>query len=178
MRQIVLVSGAPGSGKSTLAGPLARELSFPLLSKDTIKERLFDSLGHVDEDDLVSSRRLGGAAMELLWRVARDCPQAVLEANFRFRSEYERERALELSPHPVEVYCRVPASVAAERYSVRGASANHHPVHVLRATQAQALEEFLTPLRLGPVVEVDTTSPVDVSALAKEVRRLLPKDPS
>jgi adenylate kinase family enzyme len=45
MRRVVIVSGAPGAGKSTMAGPLAGELGFPLLSKDVIKETLFDVVG-------------------------------------------------------------------------------------------------------------------------------------
>ena len=90
---MIIVSGAPGAGKSTLAGPLAAELGFPLLSKDVIKETLFDQLGHVADDERRSSQQLGGAAMELLWRLASACPAVVLEANFRSRSSYEREPA-------------------------------------------------------------------------------------
>jgi predicted kinase len=41
---VVLVSGVPGTGKSTIAGPLAAELGFALLAKDTIKEVLADEL--------------------------------------------------------------------------------------------------------------------------------------
>ncbi len=70
----MIVSGAPGAGKSTVAGPLAAELSFPSLSKDVIKETLFDQLGHVAEDERRSSQQLGGASMELLWRVPQRGP--------------------------------------------------------------------------------------------------------
>lgn len=92
MREVVVVSGAPAAGKSTLAGPLALTLGFPLLSKDVIKEALFDHLGHVDDDERTSSRKLGAASMELLWRIASDSPRVVIEANFRSGSEYERTR--------------------------------------------------------------------------------------
>jgi predicted kinase len=173
VREVVVVSGAPGAGKSTLAVPLARALGFPLLAKDVIKESLFDSLGTVDADPLVSSRRLGAAAMELLWRLAAECPSVVIEANFRSRSAYERGRLHALSPRPVEVYCRVDAEVAARRYADRGAASNHHPVHVVRSLPVSAFEEFQAPMGLGPVLEVDTSARVDVPALAARVQAAL-----
>ena len=64
-RRLVYVSGAPGSGKTSLAVPLAAELGYALLAKDRIKETLHDALG-APEPDRAWSRRLGGAAMELL----------------------------------------------------------------------------------------------------------------
>jgi predicted kinase len=173
VREVVVVSGAPGAGKSTLARPLAAELRFPLLSKDTIKESLFDHLGHVAEDEFRSSQLLGGAAMELLWGLAVDCPSVVLEANFRSQSPYEREKLLSLASRPVEIYCRVPIEVAHERYALRGASANHHPVHVARALPIESFEEFQHPFGIGHVIEVDTTQQVDIPALAWRVSAVL-----
>jgi predicted kinase len=88
-RKLVYVSGAPGSGKSSLGVPLAAELGYALLSKDRIKETLHDAFG-APAPDLAWSRRLGGAAMELLWTLAACAPAVVLEANFRPHSQYER----------------------------------------------------------------------------------------
>jgi predicted kinase len=173
VRRVVVVSGAPGAGKSTLAVPLARALDLPLLSKDTIKESLFDVLGHTSPNELESSRQLGAAAMTLLWRLAAGCPAVVLEANFRSRSAYEREQLQALSPIPVEVHCRVAPEVAAARYDERGATTHHHPVHVVRSISPAALAEFQEPFALGPVVDVDTNRPVDVSAVADAVRDAL-----
>jgi hypothetical protein len=85
-RRLVYVSGAPGSGKTSLAVPLAAELGYALLSKDRIKETLYDALG-APAPDRAWSRMLGGAAMELLWALAADAPAAVIEANFRSYSE-------------------------------------------------------------------------------------------
>jgi hypothetical protein len=45
-----------------------------------VKEILYDALG--EEADLAWSRRLGAAAMEMLWARAAYAPAAVLEANF------------------------------------------------------------------------------------------------
>lgn len=173
MGEVVIVSGAPGAGKSRLAVPLARELGFPLLSKDIIKETLFDQLGHVDPDERASSKRLGAASMELLWRLARNFPRVLLEANFRSQSEYERKQLQALAARPVEVYCSVPIQLAAERYARRGSSPRHHQVHIARELPHHAFEEFQRPFELGPVIEVDTTTAVDIRSLAAEVSSLL-----
>src|SRR5258708_16305412 len=114
-RQVVLVSGAPGSGTTSLAGLLAAELGFALLSKDRIKETLHDALG-APAPDLAWSRRLGAAAMELLWALAADAPAVVLEANFRPHSSYEQNRISALSARPVEVNCVCPPELPARPY--------------------------------------------------------------
>jgi adenylylsulfate kinase-like enzyme len=132
LKRVVLVSGAPGSGKTTIAVPLAAELGFPLLSKDIIKEQLFDVLGAGDGDPFSWSKRLGAASMELIWTLARHFPEAVLEANCRPHSPYERSRISQLSARVIEINCVCPFEVASDRYSTRARSGQHHPVHVLR----------------------------------------------
>ena len=126
MRRLVYVSGSPGAGKTSLAAPLAAELGYALLTKDLIKETLHDALGAPDPD-LAWSRRLGGAARELLWTLAARSADVLIEANFRPDSEYERSKLTALGGCPVEVYCAL--------------------------------------------VTVDTTTPVDVAAMAAQVRR-------
>lgn len=72
MRRLVYVSGKLGAGKTSLAFPLAAELGYSLVTKDLVKETLYDAL-HVPgegEIDRAWSRRLGGASMELLFALA------------------------------------------------------------------------------------------------------------
>jgi predicted kinase len=173
MRTLVLVSGAPGAGKSTLARPLAGHLGLPLLTKDTIKEQLHDSLGPLDADPFVSSRRFGGAAMDLLWRLASCCPAVVLEANFRPGSAYERARIAELCPAPVEVHCHCPPEEAARRYAERARRPGHHAVHPQHTIGPALQAEYPGPVGLGEVIVVDTTHPVDAAAVAGLVRAAL-----
>ena len=167
-RRLVYVSGAPGSGKTSLAVPLAAELGYPLLAKDRIKETLHDALG-APEPDLAWSRRLGGAAMELLWALAADAPAVVIEANFRPRSDYERAKLSALAAQPVEVHCACPPEVAVQRYNARAT----HPVHVVTTLQPEQMAEYDRPVGIGALVTVDTTVPVDPGAVAVAVRKWL-----
>jgi len=161
----VYVSGAPGAGKTSLAIPLAAELEWALLTKDRIKETLHDAFGAPDADR-AWSRRLGAAAMELLWALAADAPAVVIEANFRPHSEYERGKLTGLAGRPVEVYCDCPDEVAVQRYNSRVTLA----VHVVKRLELAAMAESDRPVGIGALVRVDTTRPVDIAGIAKEVR--------
>jgi predicted kinase len=179
-RQVVLVTGPPAAGKTTIAGPLATELGFALLAKDRIKEALHDALGQQEgfgpgqAPDIGWSRRLGAAAMELIWTLAADAPAVVLEANF-WPDMVDQARLRSLSAAPVEVHCQCPVEECMRRYGSRAGT--RHPVH--RGADEQRVgralfERSARPLGFGPVVSVDTTSAVDIGWLADGVRRLLP----
>jgi predicted kinase len=171
-RGVVLVSGAPGAGKTTLAVPLAAALGLPLLSKDQIKETLFDALDY-PSGDLAASRRADAAAMQVLWTLAETFPSVVLEANFRPHSDYERSRINPLRGRLVEVYCACPPAVAAKRYATRAASATRHRAHVLSRLSDDLLAEFDQPLGVGQLIRVDTTESVEVASLAAAIQALL-----
>jgi predicted kinase len=167
-REIVLVSGSPGSGKSTLSVMLAESLQMNLIAKDPIKETLWDVLSPPD-GNLEWSRRLGAAAMEVLWTLAAQSRRAVLEANFRPHSDYEKSKLIGLSANLVEVYCSCPPEVARDRYQRRAADSGHHAAHVTPTLDPALLAEFDQPIGVGKLIEVDTTRPINVEELTRAI---------
>jgi predicted kinase len=156
----VLIAGWPGSGKSTLAAALAPELGLPLLAKDEIKEALMDALGRPQH--VADSRRLGRAAVLAMLRVARRCPGAVLDSTW---FDYALPIARALPGQLVEVRCTVPLEVARARYQARAGHRDAGHLDDARSNQ-ELWGESSRSLGLGPVVEVDTITPVDVARLA------------
>lgn len=161
----VLVAGPPGSGKSTLAAPLASELALPLLAKDAIKDALIEVLGA--PATVEDSRDLGRAAVMAMLTVARTSPGAVLDSTF-YPSTLPHLRAL--PGQLIEIRCVCPHPVVEARYRARSGSRARGYFDSERPAEELWNEHHLTPTGLAPVIEVDTTDQVDVSAVAARVR--------
>lgn len=201
MMYCILVSGMPASGKSTLADFLAKELGLPLLSKDSIKEILFDDLGFSSRDEKV---RLGVAAMDILYYAAGRLMAAsqpfLLENNFEdaslppLRALLDRYGCtavtLRLVGDPEVLYRRFAARdlsdtrhrghVVNDRYPEDAGSPRENPT---RKTYAQYLGDIenrgytrFSPG--GPVLEVDVTdwSRVDSGKLLAQIRAVLRRE--
>lgn len=161
----VLVAGPPGSGKSTIAKPLASELGLSLLVKDAIKDVLMDVLDR--PATVQESRRLGRGAVMAMLTAAKSSAGAVMDSTF-YPYTVPHLKAL---PGPiVELRCVCPRAVVEARYRAR--SATRHAGHLDSERPPDELwnEAHLTPLGLGPVIEVDTNREVDIVGLAEQVR--------
>jgi predicted kinase len=163
VRRFVVLNGPPGSGKSTIAQPLADALGLPLFSKDAIKETLADAL---EVTDAATSRVLGRTAIQLLYTLARASQGAVLEGPFLRTFAVDELRALD--GDVVEVFCRCDRAELERRYRAR----TRHPCHFDDARTADELwnDDTLQPVGGGwPVLELDTSEPVDLDALVQAV---------
>ena len=83
MNTCILIAGLPASGKTTFAVHLGKELGLPMLSKDRIKELLYDTVGFRTAEEKVT---LSIAGTSLLYYYAESlmCTGAafILENNF------------------------------------------------------------------------------------------------
>ena len=88
MKTCICIAGMPASGKTTAALRLSEKLGIAMLSKDEIKEKLFDRIGFQSRQEKV---QLGLAAMEILYYAAERCLAAgqsvILENNFEDLSQ-------------------------------------------------------------------------------------------
>ncbi|MBI5029641.1 MAG: ATP-binding protein [Chloroflexi bacterium] len=176
---LVIVLGSPGSGKTTLARRIAQEFRLPLVTKDDIKESLFDSLGWHDRE---WSKKLGRAVFALLYYFMEAQLAAgrslIVECNFDNENATPRFRALQ-DQHkfePFQIFCHAPDEILTRRFRSRWTSGTRHPGHVddqIDSDQLSAiLKRYQEPLNLGgTIIKIDTTDldHIDYSPLFREL---------
>ncbi|MCY3913515.1 MAG: ATP-binding protein [Chloroflexi bacterium] len=129
---LLIVNGYAASGKTTLARALSRELRWPLVVKDEFKELLFDRLGAADYKE---SKRLGAAAIDVMFSVARELLVAgtsvIIESPLIPSFDNPRIRPLERDADflTVQVVLTGDPDVLFERYRSRAERGERHPSH-------------------------------------------------
>jgi predicted kinase len=176
-KPFVLISGLPGSGKTTLARRLAPGLHLPLIDKDDILHRLFESKGIGDAG---WRRTLSRESDELLQHHAAGSDGAVLVSFWRLPgmpsdSGTPTDWLPTLSNRLVNVHCVCEPEVAARRFLQR----RRHPGHLDgQPSYADVLASLrtlscLAPLDIGHRIDVDTAEEPKVDDLIGEVGRAL-----
>lgn len=165
-RRIVIMSGYPASGKSTLSRALAGHFGFALISKDDLLDVMYRAAGG-SPDDPALSLRTGQAAWAAFWHLSRQCPQAVLDSNIKPADAYELARVAEIDGPIVEVHCRCPLEIAQARYAERAKL--DRPAQRAKVLDGELAARYGAPIGCGRLVVVDTSRPVDVEAVARQV---------
>lgn len=180
---LLIVTGHPATGKTTLACVLANELRLPMVSKDMIKEALFETIGWRDRE---WSRQVGVLALAMLYKLCGEYLGAgrslVVESNFRHDLDTPRMAALLARQpfRPVQLRCVARREVMVARYLARIAAGERHPGHCEHPDDAAvALVRNLgasPPLGIGGLLRtVDTSDPaaLDLESLVEWARMAL-----
>jgi predicted kinase len=148
LQHLIIITGSPATGKSTLAPRVASRYGSTLLTKDEIKEELFDILG---TGDASWSRRLSNASFATMFALAGDAlgggGSVVLEGNMRAGEHEAAMHALlarSSSIRCVQVLCKVAEDLRRERIDRRARRPIRHAGHLDAAIRfASATAAFL-----------------------------------
>lgn len=188
----ILVTGIPAAGKSTTAEFLAEHFRLPVISKDRIKELMYDDVGFNSREEKV---KLGIASMNIMYYMAEQlmkCQQPfILENNFE---NISRSALLEL----LDKYSYKAITVALtgdyrkiyHRFLKRNDSPERHRGHVVNCYPEKKTNSTTAPVSYegfvagimdrgmdrfvvnGPRIIVNTTDfrEVDQEALLKKIK--------
>lgn len=150
MSVCILIAGLPATGKSAFANLLSRELGIPCLSKDGIKESLFDSLGFQSREEKV---RLGEAAYRILLEQAEKILShgltVALENNFEDISRAPLMEMLKRTgAKPVTVMFDGDIAAIHARFLKRDQSPERHRGHVVNTRYPETEPTPYVPLSL------------------------------
>jgi predicted kinase len=161
---LVLISGSPAAGKTSLAKKLGRRISFPVISRDELKEGLLHGSGG-------GTPKWGASvahdAFALFFRLVSECLNSgcsvIAEAAYLVDLTREPSELLVLADACI-VHCRVDHDVARRRFVERAASdplrqASHPDAELISAMEAGTFNwRRYDPMELGiPTMRVDTT---------------------
>ena len=180
---IIIVTGRPAAGKSTLAKGLSEELKIPLVSKDGIREELFDRLGWKDRK---WAQELGKASVDLMFYFAKSELEVghsiIMDNSFFPPVSNPRFQALkeQYYAESIQIVCDSDRDTLFQRFKSRADSGVRHPGHgdydVLEELYVYLADDSSQVLDVGgSVIEVDTTdfSKVDYQEILEQVRSFL-----
>ena len=145
----ILVTGIPAAGKSTMAKVMSEKLKLPVISKDTVKELLFDNVGFQSRTEKV---KLGIASMEIMYYVASQLMKAgqpfILENNFEYSSEQGMKSLLEKYQYSVlTITLTGDYKVIYQRFLERENSPDRHRGHVVNDCYPEKKEDNMKTLK-------------------------------
>jgi len=179
---IIIITGRPAAGKSTLAKWLSQELQISVVSKDRIREELFERLGWNDRE---WAQLLGKASVDMMFYFAKaelEVGHSVIMDNaFHPPISTPRFQALkeQYNAESIQIVCDSDRETLFQRFKMRADSGNRHAGHgdhdVLEELYANLANIHSRVLDIsGSVIEVDTTdfTSVDYQKILEQVKAL------
>jgi len=180
---IIIITGRAAAGKTTLAKWLSHELKFPLVSKDNIREELFERLGWKDRE---WAQVLGKASVDMMFYFAKaelEVGRSIIMDNTfnpvlsvpRFNDLMNQYDAIS-----VQIICDAKNEILFERFKARAESGSRHPGHgdetILKGFWGYLTSGYSSFLDIGSaIINVDTTdfAKVDYREILKKVNSFL-----
>ncbi|MDS0526719.1 ATP-binding protein [Clostridium sp. SHJSY1] len=130
---IIILTGIPASGKTTFSKYLSKDLGVPVISKDFIKEILFDDIGFKSREEKV---KLGIASMNIMYGIAEESMKlnktVILENNFENISKKRLNMLIKTYNYEViNIRFQGEISVIYNRFVKRNHSKSRHLGHVI-----------------------------------------------
>ena len=189
----ILIAGAPASGKSTFARFLGSRLSLPVIAKDAIKEKLFDTVGFRSREE---KRKLDICATEVMYLLAEADLKAgksvILDNNFENSSVPSLEALLERTGAiPLTVRFEGDMEIIYNRFVRRDQSPKRHRGHVVNTCYPETTREEYVPMgaevfkqrytergmttfSMGRLITVDCTTGkrIDYTPIYNKIRKI------
>lgn len=197
--ELIILAGMPATGKSTISAAFSKAFGYPVLEKDEIKERLFDTLGF---ENYPQKRKLDIAScavqLQVLEAMLKAGTSVIVVNNFDQRETQQVCSLIDrYQPNCVTVFLNGQPQVLYERYVKRDNLHQRHLGHVLQERYPpregdsldytmtreefdekffkRGMDKFHCP---GERIDLDMTDPasVDVEALVDQIRNMLNKE--
>jgi len=167
---IIIISGPQCSGKTTLAKKIKEKFNIPLIHKDCIKEKLFDTFGF-REGDYELSKKLGESSFSILFHIS----ERLLESRIShildgpFDPKFANEQFLSLKKtHDfklIQIILKTKKEERLRRFKSRYLSGERHPGHfndklIYEKNSIELLkDDYIDPVNIrGKVHYLDTTN--------------------
>ena len=178
--KLILVSGAEATCKSAISKALAAKLNYEYLSKDVIKEKLFDEKIFNTWNIKAYYKKSKELFFNDIKRIINNNKDSIIESNFIGKDKIRLLTLLSNNVEIVEVHCYSNAYVSFVRFVKRNESGRRHPGHHDRRWYLDVLFQstmHILHVNLGAhktvgisthVINLDTTQYPDINNEALE----------